>query len=88
MKPDFLIFNGCSFTEGGGLSNPIILNLYGFNLDTNTEYHDIKKEFAFSNLVAKHFNCEYVNMAESGNSNQNIFQKVFEYVEENSNIHI
>ncbi len=83
MKPDFLIFNGCSFTEGGGLSNPHILNLYGYNLSLDKEYQNIKKELAFSNLMAKYFNCDYINMAESGNSNQNIFQKIFEYVENN-----
>jgi len=83
MKPDFLIFNGCSFTEGGGLSNPHILNLYGYDLSLDKEYHNIKKELAFSKLVAKHFNCDYVNLAVSANSNKNIFQKVFEYVEDN-----
>ncbi len=84
MKPDFLIFNGCSFTEGGGLSNPHILNLYGYNLPLDAENHKIKAELSFANLTAKYFNCEYVNLSESGNSNENIFQKVFEYVELNS----
>ncbi len=81
MGCDFIIFNGCSFTEGGGLSNPIILNLYGYNV--NDENHHIKKQLSFANLIANHFNCDYINMSESGNSNQNIFQKVFEYVENN-----
>ncbi len=84
MKPDFIIFNGCSFTEAGGLSNANILNLYGYNLSLNKEHHKIKAELSFANLIAKHFNCEYINLSESGNSNENIFQKVFEYVELNS----
>jgi hypothetical protein len=84
MKPDFIIFNGCSFTEAGGLSNPNILNLYGYDLTLEKENHKIKVELSFANLVAKYFECEYVNLSESGNSNENIFQKVFEYVESNS----
>ena len=86
MKPDFLIFNGCSFTEGGGLSNRFILNQYGYDtpLDVNVEYHNIKNELRFSKLVSKHFNCDYVNLAESCNSNDNIFQSIFDYVESNT----
>lgn len=85
MKPDFLIFNGCSFTEGGGLSNRFILNQYGYDtpLDVNVEYHNIKSELRFSKLVSEHFNCDYVNLAESCNSNDNIFQSTFDYVESN-----
>ena len=83
MKPDFIIFNGCSFMEGGGLSNPHILNLYGYDLPLNEENHNIKSELSFANLVAKYFESEYINLSESGNSNENIFQKVFEYVESN-----
>jgi hypothetical protein len=83
MRADFIIFNGCSFTEGGGLSNPQILNLYGYNLPLDNENHKIKAELSFPNLVANHFNCDYINLSESGNSNENIFQKVFEYVESN-----
>lgn len=83
MKPDYIIFNGCSFTEGGGLSNPNILNLYGYDIALNEEHHKIKEELSFANLIANHFSCEYINLSESGNSNENIFQKVFEYVEHN-----
>jgi hypothetical protein len=86
MKPDFIIFNGCSFTQGGGLENPYILNLYGYNLPikkNGSEYIDIRESLRYSKVVSDYFNCDYVNLAESCNSNENIFQTTFNYVEEN-----
>ena len=86
MKPDFIIFNGCSFTQGGGLENPSILNLYGYNLpfkEDGSEYYDIRESLRYSKIVSDYFNCDYVNLAESANSNENIFQTTFNYVEQN-----
>jgi hypothetical protein len=86
MKPDFLIFNGCSFTQGGGLENPFILNLYGYDLpikEDNSEYFEIRKELRYSNHISEYFKCEHVNLAETCNSNENIFQTTFNYVESN-----
>lgn len=86
MKPDFIIFNGCSFTQGGGLENPNILNLYGYNLpikEDYSEYYEIRESLRYSKLVSDYFKCDYINLAESCNSNENIFQTTFDYVEEN-----
>lgn len=86
MKPDFLIFNGCSFTQGGGLENPSILNLYGYDLpikEDGSEYFEIREQLRYSKHISDYFECEYVNLAQTCNSNENIFQSTFNYVEEN-----
>lgn len=86
MKPDFIIFNGCSFTEGGGLENPSILNLYGYGLpikEDGSEYFEIREQLRYSKYISEYFKCEYVNLAETCNSNENIFQTTFDYIESN-----
>ena len=83
MNPDFILFNGCSFTEGGGLENVDILNQYGYSLNTQYPQHfDIRNELRFSAILSKKFNCRKVNLSESCNSNENIFKTTFDYVHE------
>ena len=83
MKPDFILFNGCSFTEGGGLENADILNQYGYSLNRPYPQHfEIRNELRFSNILSKKFNCRKVNISESCNSNENIFQTTFDYIHE------
>ena len=83
MKPDFILFNGCSFTEGGGLENIDILNQYGYQVSKKKmQYFEIRNELRFSNILSKKLNCDHINLSESCNSNENIFQTTFDYIHE------
>lgn len=81
MNPDFILFNGCSFTEGGGLEDADILNKYGYMLSKRkNQYFEIREELRYSNILSKKIGCDYINLAESCNSNENIFKTTFEYI--------
>ena len=83
MNPDFILFNGCSFTEGGGLEDPYILNQYGYNLiERKPQYFEIREELRYSKVLSTKYNCDYINLSESCNSNENIFQTTFDYIHE------
>jgi len=86
MKYDLIIGFGCSFTEGGGLDNPIVHNFIKNNNDNSDRFiHSDRIEFRYNNnfisYLSKLFGCEYINFGESMSSNDLIFQKIYDYFE-------
>lgn len=65
-----LIAFGCSYTYGHGL--PDCLDNHGH---PGPNY----SKLAFPSLVAKKLNCDYVNLAKSGNSNKEIWHDVLNF---------
>jgi len=89
-----LNFFGCSFTEGGGLDN-----IDYYNLKNNTklaraneeDWETItkwKEDNRYSNIISNILECEIRNFAEGCNSNENIFNKVFEIINDSYIIYI
>jgi hypothetical protein len=78
-------FFGCSFTEGGGLDDA---KYYNFKNNTNLQQSgkdlDIirnwRDEHRYSNLISKKLDTPIKNYAEGANSNENIFNKLFEII--------
>jgi len=70
-----LLFNGCSFTEGGELEGP----------NKNIEH---LRTHRFSHLVANYFGMTYDNISKSGSSNDVIVEKTIEWFEEGNSCDI
>jgi hypothetical protein len=81
MKYDLIIGFGCSFMEGGGLDNPEIHKK--INKLANVLGLDDTIAFRYKNnfiaYLAKMYNCEYINLAESRCPNDLIFQNIYNH---------
>lgn len=85
-----LVSTGCSNTVGVDLEEEIgYENLWWQKTYTPEDAETVRKhreENNFSNLIANKLQYECVNIAEPGNSNENIIRKIIDYIEENPNV--
>lgn len=91
-------FYGCSFTDGGGLDNPIYLknildkdwfpNKWKQEWDGINCFYKFKDYYRFSNIIQRQLNCEISNFSRTANNNEHIFNKVFENINNKDTIHI
>lgn len=70
-KYDLIIGTGCSFMNGDAIQNENG-NAIGHKLHTPTKY------------LADKIDCDWVNLAQSGSSNDHMFSRVIEYIEKNN----
>lgn len=90
---------GCSFTQGGGLNsqkfhaavnnrdwnNDDIMKFYGHFEEILPEHMEYSNTHSFPGYLSKILNCDFINFAKSGASNDLIFKRAFEEAEKIEN---
>lgn len=80
---DFILVNGCSFTEGGGMDNPSFMRELGYEVEGEELQYELRNKLRWSNLLSEHYGCDSNNLAISGQSNDFIRRSTINYVELN-----
>ena len=80
---DFILVNGCSFTEGGGMDNPDFMRELGYEVEGEELQYELRNKLRWSNLLSEHYGCDSTNLAISGQSNDFIRRSTINYVELN-----
>lgn len=87
-----LVGFGCSFTYGSELIDPELDGIWDNESQTRVWDRHYKNEpwrtsHCWLGLLAKHFNCEFENLAEPANSNFAIGQQITEYLRTRTDVH-
>jgi len=81
-KYDIIIGNGCSFTQGGGLNNPLIYKFLTGKEEEGNAGEIYMKENSYPKFLSELLDCEYMNTSESCSSNNFILERAYKLLKE------